>query len=343
MIETRVDTPTEADTPDAGHSCSFIIPARNEESHILACMRSLQSQQTRNTKALNIQLIVVDNTSTDKTAEIAAQCGAKVINVPPGNPGRARNAGVKQSASEYIAFIDADCVLPDNWLLNSIDTLIKPQVVAVGSPQAPAPHDAGWVERVWVNTIIPEESTEWKPVDWLPSFNLLLRRSDFVSAGGFDESLQTCEDSDLSYRLGKRGKLVLNHVTPVRHLGESKTLLEFFRREMWRSRGNLSSALKRGTVREEFTSLFIPFSFALTFSAVLISLLLTLLLQLPIVKFLTPVGLGLILGPLVVSIAKKGVNDCIPRAVLIATYLLARGTGLVVPARRVERRSKAIA
>ena len=339
MTDSSDETLKTADSQTSIPGCSFVIPARNEELHLDACLRSLRAQSTISENPLEIQLILVDNASTDRTVEIASLHQANIVNVQPGNPGRARNAGVKQACHEHIAFIDADCVLPENWFLNTLNTLEEPDVIAVGCPQARTPRNAPWVERVWVNTIIPKKSASTKTVTWLPAFNLLLKRADFLSIGGFDESLETCEDSDLSYRLGQTGKLICNSETPVRHLGESRTLVEFFRREMWRSRGNLASASKRGTMHKEIFSLFAP----LVFTCVAITLLLASLLASTThtlsVATVFPVLLCTLCVPVGISFKKGGRDEWLQRSILIATYLFARGAGLLVSGHRVERRS----
>ena len=329
------------DYPKRITGCSFVVPARNEELHLDACLKSLKAQSHNSDDLLDYQLIVVDNASTDQTVRIASRHDAMIVSVPPGNPGRARNAGVKHAIHEYIAFIDADCVLPKNWFLNTRNTLNEPEVVAVGCPQARAPRDASWVERVWVNTIIPTEPTNTKPVTWLPSFNLLMKRANFLAIGGFDESLETCEDSDLSYRLGHTGKLICNSETPVRHLGESRTLPEFFQREMWRSRGNLSSARKRGTMHKEFLSLFAPLCYAFTVSILFLSSLLAVTTPILSAEAVIPALLCVFFIPVGIAFIKGGANDCLLRSALIVTYLFARAFGLIISGRRVERKKLA--
>ncbi len=339
MTASRDNTKSLADSEMGITGCSFVIPARNEELHLDACLTSLESQAINNFgNLLSIQLIVVDNASKDRTVEIARQHDATIVNVPPGNPGRARNAGARQACHEYIAFIDADCVLPTNWLVNTRNTLQEPQVVAVGCPQASTPQDAPWVERVWVNTIVPRESVNTRRVTWLPSFNLLLKREDFFSIGGFDESLETCEDSDLSYRLGQTGKLICNSDTPVRHLGESRTLAEFFQREMWRSRGNLASARKRGTMQKEFLSLFAPLFLTCVAIALLIATVLAVTTSTLRLDAMLAAWLSALCIPMGISLKMGGTNEWFQRCVLITTYLLARGVGLLASGHRVERR-----
>ena len=225
---------------------AFVVPARNEQRHLERCLRSILTQDLAVHPNAEKSLIVVDNQSIDETCEIAERLGAKVLSVEPGKPGRARNVGVAAADADYIVFVDADCVLPVTWLAQCLQHFEDEQVVAVGSIQAAAEARAPWVERVWVDAIIPKSPAEWERVDWLPAFNMMVRKSQFDAVGGFDESLQTCEDSDLSFRLSKEGELRRDHRVPVQHLGESRSLGEFFRRELWRSGGNFRSAIKRG-------------------------------------------------------------------------------------------------
>ena len=254
-----------ADPPNASETTvvSFVVPAHNEQRHLEQCLRSIQSQAADSLGDVKSSLVVVDNESIDATAQIATECGARVVRVPPGNPGRARNAGAAAVDSDFVAFVDADCVLPDGWLEQCLGHFADRDVVAVGSVQAAASAEAPWVERVWVSAIVPKTDGDWTTAEWLPAFNLMVRKSEFDAIGRFDEALDTCEDSDLSFRLAKRGQLRRDHTCPVQHLGESHSIGEFFRRELWRSRGNFDSARKRGSVSKELISLYLPVAYLL--------------------------------------------------------------------------------
>ena len=331
--------PVEEDTATDEHiTIEFVVPARNEAKHIQRCLESIESLKFETFDNARIKMTVVDNASTDETIEIAEAFGAKIVSVLPGNPGRARNAGVSNTDATFIAFIDADCILPNDWLNHCLQHLMNNEVAAAGAPQALAPDTATWVERVWVEMIVSKSNEKWTSVSWLPAFNVLLRRIDFETIGGFDETLQTCEDSDLSFRLSSRGELRCDHRVPVRHLGESKSLGEFFRREMWRSRGNFRSAWKRGSFRQEFISLFVPVGYL----CLLLITLITLLIDFPDdqwIRFLPLLTAGLLLTiPVAIACSKRGISNLAPRSSLIATYLIARGLGPLVPAARVERK-----
>lgn len=314
----------------------FVVPARNEEKHLEACLRSITAQ---NVEFVQTSITVVDNESTDRTADIAVRCGARVLRVKPSNAAGARNAGAQGQVADFIAFVDADCVLPDGWLGEGLRHLEDESNAGYGAVQAPAPLDAPWVERVWVAAITPRSAERWERVNWLAAFNLLVRQADFMAIGGFDESLETCEDSDFSYRLTKYGYLVRDYSHPVRHLGESKSISEFFRREMWRSKGNFRSAWKRGALVEEFVSLFLPVSF------VLFGILTIVFLSAAVVyEGGWPWGAaGLMVvactaGPLLLTITRLGRKQLTSTSVLLSLYLVARGIGPFVPSKRVGKR-----
>lgn len=90
---------------------SVVIPAYNEEKRIEACLRSVFHQTQ-----LPFEVIVVDNNSTDGTAEIARSLGAKVIIEKKQGITFARNAGFNASVGDIIARTDADTIVPHDWV-----------------------------------------------------------------------------------------------------------------------------------------------------------------------------------------------------------------------------------
>lgn len=87
---------------------AVIIPAYNAEEHIRKALESIRSQTYT-----DYELIVIADSCTDKTAEIAENYGAKVIKTDARNEGVGRNLGIENSSGEWILFLDAD-----DWYLH---------------------------------------------------------------------------------------------------------------------------------------------------------------------------------------------------------------------------------
>ncbi len=90
---------------------SVVIPAYNEEKNIAACLKSLMKQDIAAD-----EIIVVDNNSTDRTAEIARSLGARVVEASQKGIAQARNAGFDAATSDIIARTDADSCVPRDWI-----------------------------------------------------------------------------------------------------------------------------------------------------------------------------------------------------------------------------------
>lgn len=108
---------------------SVIIPCRNGERVVGDAVRSALAQTQP-----PAEVLVVDDASTDRTAETARAAGARVlVNARRRNAGGARNAGIEAAAGDAFAFLDADVVAPPDWLALVREAMEKdPAVVAVG-------------------------------------------------------------------------------------------------------------------------------------------------------------------------------------------------------------------
>lgn len=315
----------------------FVIPARNEEKFIGQCLTSINSQIVSNPEQIEVETIVVDCESTDQSKAIAMSHGAQVISNRVSNAATTRNAGAEFADGDFIAFVDADCILPPSWLERCLSHFANDQVVAAGASQAYSGPSAPWIEQVWTDIISPRCTEKWQAVNWLPAFNLMVRCREFGQIDGFDESLETCEDSDLTFRLAKLGTLRIDHSIQVRHLGESGTISEFIQREMWRSRGNFRSAMKRGEIRSEIKSLFAPTIYvALLFSAFVSPLISIFNLSVAIISFFLFSFLTIAI-PTMIARNKGQHTRLISRSVAMAIYLFARGVGPFLKRRRVSR------
>ncbi len=235
-------------------SVTVVIPALNEENFLERCLTSLKHVEYPSEL---LKVIVADNGSEDRTREIARQYSDAVINVPRKSIAHTRNAGAAETTSDIIAFIDADILVHPNWLTNAIPHFQDEDVIAVGSYPDVIQDESNQLQQTW-SRLCQSSSKDPIPTDWLPSANLIVRRSAFNQVNGFNENLITCEDSDLGYRLKALGKIINAPGALVYHLREPKTFIELFKKEVWHSGGNLSGAFKHGFKLTELPSLVLP-------------------------------------------------------------------------------------
>src|SRR4051794_40329621 len=92
---------------------SVIVPVRNGAHSIPALLESLESQTLARNR---FEVIVVDNDSSDGTAEVASAHGAMVVTEPTATRSRARTRGAAAARPRLYAFTDADCVAHHDWL-----------------------------------------------------------------------------------------------------------------------------------------------------------------------------------------------------------------------------------
>ena len=236
---------------------SIIIPTYNEKEHLPGCLNSISHLDYPKE---NIEVIVVDNGSTDQTREIAKSHNVKVLCDNHVNVSGLRNLGAKHSNGDILAFIDADCVVSRRWLKNASKYLNEEDVVAWGSPPT-LPEDPTWVQQIWY--LIRQKENQVQEVDWLETMNLFVRKDLFFEISGFNDSLVTCEDVDFCYRVRHHGRIISDDRLEVIHLGEASTLKEFIRKEIWRGRSNLAGISSHGLSLKELPSLSIPLYFGL--------------------------------------------------------------------------------
>jgi peptidoglycan/xylan/chitin deacetylase (PgdA/CDA1 family)/GT2 family glycosyltransferase len=188
---------------------SVVIPAYNEENYLRSCLESIRRQDY----AAEYEVIVVDNASTDNTAQIARDWGAKVVYESKQSPAAARQKGAEVAAGKVIAFIDADTRAPTHWLSTIVwRFLCKPELVSLSGPYAYA--DAGKFSKITsyignlfsiiIDQLFRKVFGKGSPI-W--GCNFAVRRSAFWEVGGFDTSIKFYgEEYELSLRLRRAGK-----------------------------------------------------------------------------------------------------------------------------------------
>jgi glycosyltransferase involved in cell wall biosynthesis len=214
---------------------SFVIPARNEERFLPGCLAAIRDAAAG---VGPYEVVVVDHGSTDRTARIAEQMGARLLVKNGGSIAAARNLGARSSTGSVIVFLDADVRLTPMWAREAprfIHSLADDPGAIVGS-WVGVSRSPGWIESHWFQPL------ESKPHRHVNSAHMIVGRRLFDRLGGFDESLETGEDYDISRRAAAIGARIVNEpALKVIHEGYPKTLRGFFRRELWHGRGDWAS------------------------------------------------------------------------------------------------------
>jgi GT2 family glycosyltransferase len=166
---------------------SIIIPTRNEAHNIAACLSPFAAAA----QAGQCERIVVDNDSSDGTADLARAAGAAVYRQGPERSAQ-RNRGVREARGEYVFFLDADMRVPDATLREILELLVAPDAPdGLYIPEIRA--GRGWWGRV---RNFERSFYNGTCIDALR----VMRRETLLAAGGYDEALYAGEDWDLDLR-----------------------------------------------------------------------------------------------------------------------------------------------
>jgi glycosyltransferase involved in cell wall biosynthesis len=197
---------------------SVIIPAHNAAQHLPECLRSLSESSVA-----PLEVIVVDDGSTDGGRRIAEQFGARVLSTERrSGPAAARNLGARNARGGILFFLDADvCVHPDTIERVAEAFARDPQLDAViGSyDDSPGCQDFLSQYKNLMHAFVHQTARQEAGTFW--SGCGAIRKDVFLQFGGFDESYDrpAIEDIELGYRLRSGGrKIVLDRDIQVKHL-----------------------------------------------------------------------------------------------------------------------------
>lgn len=231
-VEQTMPAPSSAQqVTTAAVSISVIIPTLNEERMIGRCLESLTKVHFARER---FEVILVDNGSSDKTLAIAEsfqdRINIRILQKTGVKISGLRNTGARVALGEILAFLDADCLAPGEWL-ERILTLAPADGAGVLGAHYLLPQDSTWVGRTWH---VYQEAPKSGEVSHIPAGDLIMRRQDFLRLGGFDESIQTNEDYELCERARAAGmKVRAFPEVGVVHLGTAQSLRVFFRKQAW--------------------------------------------------------------------------------------------------------------
>jgi glycosyltransferase involved in cell wall biosynthesis len=210
-------------------SVSVVIAVYNEARHIGALLESLRRQTNR-----PLDVIVVDDGSTDSTAAIAEREGATVLRLGHRGPARAKNAGASAARGEILVFLDGDMECAPDFL----DRLVAP--IADGRTVGTFTRDIYLAnsERRWARAYAAVRFSppdRLLPADFPDRFGAFraIRADAFANVGGFDD-VGYGEDMTVAWKLGEQALVapgaVLYHHNP-------DSLGEIFENGRWLGRG----------------------------------------------------------------------------------------------------------
>lgn len=215
-------------------SIGAIMPAYNMETYLEAALHPLV---TLLAAGIITELIVVDDCSTDKTAEIAAGMGARVVKMPVNlGPAAARNIGATSSASSILWFVDADVIVRPDGPAQIRLGFLERDVVAVFGSYDENPPDPGWmsqyknlIHRFYHQSASRDAETFWAGCGAVQAIA-------FRAVGGFDAQTYpypSIEDIELGYRLRKLGRILVLPRLEGTHL-KSWTFLDVVKVDIFR-------------------------------------------------------------------------------------------------------------
>lgn len=207
---------------------SVIVPAYNEEKYIPKCIDSLLGQTYK-----NLEIIVVDDGSTDKTAEIVKKYesnGVSLLRQDHLGPGKARNLGAENAKGEILILVDSDMEFEPNYIEELIKPIVSGEEIGTCHGLEKTANVHSLIARCWGKP--PDGRVKMGPRTGKGTVFRAIEKSVFASVGGFDfdSSLGYADDHALFYKLKRHAV----HVpTAVCLHNNPETLAETYRQAKW--------------------------------------------------------------------------------------------------------------
>ena len=179
---------------------TIIIPAYNEERFLSKTLLCLNSALSKSKKITKFEIIVVDNASTDNTAKIAKNLGARVIFEPIRQISKVRNRGAESSIGDYLLFVDADTFACEKIIQQAFDLLSSDHAYGGGALIKFDDHQ----NKFFLGKLIP---SFWNWISTTFGYAaggfLYCTREDFQKVNGFPETMYAGEELGLVRKLKK--------------------------------------------------------------------------------------------------------------------------------------------
>lgn len=200
---------------------SVVIPAYNEERYIEKCLVSLRGQSYK-----DIEIILVDDGSTDKTRDIVKKF--KEVTLLKGKhkgPGVSRNLGAKRAKGEILVFVDADMTFDKDYVKNLTSPIFKDKkILGTTHDYEVATNISNQYSKLWGKVRVSKEHAHEVKI-----FRAI-RRKSFLKYGGFDPKYGYADDQTLFYKYGL--KPIVAHNTICYHRNP-ESLRETYKQAIW--------------------------------------------------------------------------------------------------------------
>ena len=326
---------------------SIIIPAYQAAAVLPRCLEALCRQSIDRSR---YEIIVVDDGSTDHTADVAEQTlqnqwstqeicnaqiisAAQVIRAPHGGPAHARNLGVQVAQSNLMLFTDADCEPEPDWIEQLSSVFTDPSISGAKGTYRTRQTSliARFVQQEYQERY--DRLQRLAPIDFVDTYAAAYRREVFVDLGGFDAiELPTVavEDQEFSFRAAAAGYRLVFVPEAVVYHQHNTSLGRYFRRKYnisyWKTfilRRHPTKAL-----RDSHTPQMVKAQIGL----LAVALLMTLATLLIPIGSVVPIGLWAVfclsMGPLLIKIARRDPAVLLVAPLMITLRALALGLGM---------------
>jgi len=190
--------------PQTTPSISIIIPVKNRPEDIRECLTSLANLDYPKDK---VEIIVVNDGSTDSTSKVLPTFDIKVIHLPQSIGASAcRNLAAREASGDLLGFTDSDCVPHPHWLRELSPYFNDERIGIVGGYVSNFYNQSSLDCYEEVKSSLNMGSSSFKVENdgpstaYVPSCNLIIRKKAFSKAGGFQEDLTVGEDVDLCWK-----------------------------------------------------------------------------------------------------------------------------------------------
>jgi glycosyltransferase involved in cell wall biosynthesis len=179
---------------------SFVVPAYNEEKYLAPTLAAIH--QAARAVGEPYEIVVANDNSSDATAQVARDGGARVVDVHKRQIAGTRNAGARAAQGEWLVFVDADTQVTEPVVRGMVEAF-RSGVVG-GGAGVRFLDGPPWIHR-WI--VVIEAFFRW--IKWAAGCFVFARRDAFEAIGGFDEAFYASEEIHFSRALKRQGRFVV--------------------------------------------------------------------------------------------------------------------------------------